>query len=270
MPAVPSTVTSNPPKKQRAKQKLFQCTGYDNCNMVFTRSEHLARHTRKHTGEKPYLCVVPGCTRRFSRFDNMMQHTQTHKSRSKSPAATSSSANTNTNTSMDATNDTPNESTDEAITTTSPTPTTTTTHNNDNETGAPPTTEPLMTNFTSSNSRELRPSTIKYEPETTPEFIMSSNTTAADSSDEEGPLISRRKRRRFSTTTTTPTTILHPMSPPTNTTTPPAPLLKELHLTQDEFEALQGFGRFKHTPIFIDSFRDLASAVYIDPNPVRN
>ncbi|KAF1799704.1 hypothetical protein FB192DRAFT_1285125 [Mucor lusitanicus] len=153
MPAVPSTATTNPPKKQRAKQKLFQCTGYDNCNMVFTRSEHLARHTRKHTGEKPYLCVVPGCTRRFSRFDNMMQHTQTHKSRSKSPAAASSAANTTTN---------------------------------------------------------------------------------------------------------------------TNTTTPPSPLLKELHLTQDEFEALQGFGRFKHTPIFIDSFRDLASAVYIDPNPVRN
>jgi hypothetical protein len=46
--------------------------------------------------------------------------------------------------------------------------------------------------------------------------------------------------------------------------------LKELHLTQDEFEALQGFGRFRHTPIFIDSFRDLASVVYIEPNPVRN
>ncbi|KAI8639763.1 hypothetical protein BD408DRAFT_349307 [Parasitella parasitica] len=163
MPAVPSTPATNTAKKQRTKQKVFQCTGYDNCNMVFTRSEHLARHTRKHTGEKPYLCVVPGCTRRFSRFDNMMQHTQTHKS-------------------------------------------------------------------------QLRTSTIKYEPETTPEFVMSSNTTAADSSDEEGPLI----------------------------------ILKELHLTQDEFEALQGFGRFKHTPIFIDSFRDLASAVYIEPNPVRN
>ncbi|KAI8992661.1 hypothetical protein BDB01DRAFT_903605 [Pilobolus umbonatus] len=46
--------------------------------MVFTRSEHLARHERKHTGEKPFNCIVPGCTRRFSRFDNMMQHTQTH------------------------------------------------------------------------------------------------------------------------------------------------------------------------------------------------
>ncbi|KAI9231997.1 MAG: hypothetical protein BYD32DRAFT_375339, partial [Podila humilis] len=46
--------------------------------MVFTRSEHLARHARYHTGEKPFQCVVDGCTRMFSRFDNMVQHTQTH------------------------------------------------------------------------------------------------------------------------------------------------------------------------------------------------
>ncbi|KAG0247589.1 hypothetical protein BG011_001243 [Mortierella polycephala] len=61
-----------------AKGKIFQCTGFGDCRMVFTRSEHLARHARKHTGEKPFKCVVEGCTRMFSRFDNMVQHTQTH------------------------------------------------------------------------------------------------------------------------------------------------------------------------------------------------
>ncbi|KAF9107345.1 hypothetical protein BGX29_006553 [Mortierella sp. GBA35] len=60
------------------KGKLFQCTGFGDCRMVFTRSEHLARHARKHTGEKPFKCVVDGCSRMFSRFDNMVQHTQTH------------------------------------------------------------------------------------------------------------------------------------------------------------------------------------------------
>ncbi|CAO3626906.1 unnamed protein product [Mucor hiemalis] len=71
----------------RAAPKLFRCTGYGNCDMVFTRSEHLARHERKHTGEKPYKCVVPGCGRMFSRFDNMMQHTQTHE-KNRKPVAT--------------------------------------------------------------------------------------------------------------------------------------------------------------------------------------
>ncbi|ORX45474.1 hypothetical protein DM01DRAFT_1410950 [Hesseltinella vesiculosa] len=61
-----------------SEPKLFRCTGFGNCNMVFTRSEHLARHARKHTGEKPFKCVVPGCERMFSRFDNMIQHTATH------------------------------------------------------------------------------------------------------------------------------------------------------------------------------------------------
>ncbi|KAI9494695.1 hypothetical protein BDB00DRAFT_817886 [Zychaea mexicana] len=59
--------------------KLFKCAGYGDCDMVFTRSEHLARHSRKHTGEKPFKCIVPGCERMFSRFDNMMQHTHTHE-----------------------------------------------------------------------------------------------------------------------------------------------------------------------------------------------
>ncbi|KAF9361471.1 hypothetical protein BGX34_007114 [Mortierella sp. NVP85] len=71
------TVNENQPVKTH-KGKIFQCTGFGDCRMVFTRSEHLARHARKHTGEKPFQCVVDGCMRMFSRFDNMVQHTQTH------------------------------------------------------------------------------------------------------------------------------------------------------------------------------------------------
>ncbi|KAI8997192.1 hypothetical protein BDB01DRAFT_770190 [Pilobolus umbonatus] len=67
---------------RNSKPKLFQCSGFGDCHMVFTRSEHLARHSRKHTGEKPFKCIVPCCSKSFSRFDNMMQHTQTHRNSS--------------------------------------------------------------------------------------------------------------------------------------------------------------------------------------------
>ncbi|KAI8388765.1 uncharacterized protein BYT42DRAFT_561148 [Radiomyces spectabilis] len=83
---------------RRGMPKLFRCTGFGDCHMVFTRSEHLARHARKHTGEKPYKCIVPGCDRLFSRFDNMMQHTHTHnRSKKKSMSPTRSPTKSKTN-----------------------------------------------------------------------------------------------------------------------------------------------------------------------------
>ncbi|KAF8963708.1 hypothetical protein BDZ97DRAFT_973130 [Flammula alnicola] len=64
-----------PNKRYRpAPAKTFQCRGYGECRMVFSRSEHLARHIRKHTGERPFSCH---CGKQFSRLDNLRQHAQT-------------------------------------------------------------------------------------------------------------------------------------------------------------------------------------------------
>ncbi|CAH2353567.1 hypothetical protein CLIB1423_11S02674 [[Candida] railenensis] len=66
---------SNGSRKRIPKGRVFQCTGYPDCSMSFTRSEHLARHKRKHTGERPFTC--PHCSKNFSRLDNLRQHKQT-------------------------------------------------------------------------------------------------------------------------------------------------------------------------------------------------
>lgn len=62
-----------PPSKKKKGQRFF-CIDFPPCNLSFTRSEHLARHIRKHTGERPFQCH---CSRRFSRLDNLRQHAQT-------------------------------------------------------------------------------------------------------------------------------------------------------------------------------------------------
>ncbi|KAL8946739.1 MAG: hypothetical protein Q9222_006905 [Ikaeria aurantiellina] len=64
--------TGRPSKKKKGQK--FYCTEFPPCNLSFTRSEHLARHIRKHTGERPFQCH---CSRRFSRLDNLRQHAQT-------------------------------------------------------------------------------------------------------------------------------------------------------------------------------------------------
>ncbi|KAI0299048.1 STE like transcription factor-domain-containing protein [Multifurca ochricompacta] len=57
------------------KVKAFSCPLYS-CGRLFKRLEHLKRHLRTHTMERPFQC--PGCGKRFSRSDNLTQHMRIH------------------------------------------------------------------------------------------------------------------------------------------------------------------------------------------------
>lgn len=51
------------------KPRLFVC---NTCTRAFARQEHLTRHERSHTKEKPYVCGI--CSRAFSRRDLLLRH----------------------------------------------------------------------------------------------------------------------------------------------------------------------------------------------------
>ena len=46
------------------------------CDRSFQRKEHLVRHNRTHTKEKPFSCSV--CSKRFSRSDEHLRHLRIH------------------------------------------------------------------------------------------------------------------------------------------------------------------------------------------------
>ncbi|KAG7131651.1 Transcription factor steA like protein [Verticillium longisporum] len=57
-------------------QKSHSCP-IPTCGRIFKRLEHLKRHVRTHTQERPYIC--PHCSKAFSRSDNLAQHRRTHE-----------------------------------------------------------------------------------------------------------------------------------------------------------------------------------------------
>ena len=70
LPEAPAPATAD-----AARTKVFVCPLFS-CGRMYRRMEHLKRHVRSHTMERPFQC--PRCNKKFSRQDNLNQHLRIH------------------------------------------------------------------------------------------------------------------------------------------------------------------------------------------------
>ncbi|KAK3808966.1 MAG: hypothetical protein J3R72DRAFT_355835, partial [Linnemannia gamsii] len=54
---------------------------WENCvvkQKPFHKHHQVIRHMRTHTGEKPFVCTIDGCGKKFARSDSLLEHSRKH------------------------------------------------------------------------------------------------------------------------------------------------------------------------------------------------
>lgn len=59
--------------RRHTGEKPHKCT-FEGCSKAYSRLENLKTHLRSHTGEKPYTCEYPGCSKAFSNASDRAKH----------------------------------------------------------------------------------------------------------------------------------------------------------------------------------------------------
>ncbi|KAE8164337.1 hypothetical protein BDV40DRAFT_298596 [Aspergillus tamarii] len=80
--ASPYTSPRSAPCTRPLDRNLYQC---GTCSQSFSRVDHLSRHVRSHTQEKPYKCPV--CSKRFGRIDLLNRHSSLHNTDGDEPVS---------------------------------------------------------------------------------------------------------------------------------------------------------------------------------------
>ncbi|KAI9476364.1 MAG: hypothetical protein EXX96DRAFT_540893 [Benjaminiella poitrasii] len=63
-------------KSPKPNRKRYEC---NLCSKHFNRPSALQTHIYTHTGEKPHMCDIPGCGRRFAVISNLRRHLRVHQ-----------------------------------------------------------------------------------------------------------------------------------------------------------------------------------------------
>ncbi|KFV48850.1 Transcriptional activator GLI3, partial [Tyto alba] len=59
--------------RRHTGEKPHKCT-FEGCTKAYSRLENLKTHLRSHTGEKPYVCEHEGCNKAFSNASDRAKH----------------------------------------------------------------------------------------------------------------------------------------------------------------------------------------------------